>query len=82
MREGQKCPSQKGERMTQGELNLYRNTFEDGKRTGIREFAERIKQEIKSKDTVMIFKDNIQEIIDKHLKEALEACGQTRKEKQ
>ena len=68
--------------MTQGELNLYRNTFEDGKRTGIREFAERIKQEIKSKDTVMIFKDNIQEIIDKHLKEALEACGQTRKEKQ
>ena len=57
--------------MTQGELNLYRNTFEDGKRTGIRDFAKKIKEEL-GDINMDIFTNEVKEIIDKHLKEALD----------
>lgn len=56
--------------MEQGELNLYRNTFIDGKRTGIREFAKKIKEEL-GDINMDIYTNEVKEIIDKYLKEAL-----------
>lgn len=57
--------------MDKGELNLYRDTFEAGRKAGMEELAEKLKEEIKSKDAVMILSDEVQQIIDKYLKEAL-----------
>ena len=55
--------------MTEGELKLYHNTFEAGRRQGMEDMAEKIMEEIKDKDAVMILKDAVIEIIDKYMKE-------------
>lgn len=60
--------------MTQGELNLYRNTFEAGRRAGVQDLAEKIGKYIERtyEDTDFIKRKYILQIIDKHLKEALD----------
>ena len=60
--------------MTQGELNLYRNTFEAGRRAGMQDLAEKIGKYIERtyEDTDFIKRKYILQIIDKHLKEALD----------
>ena len=65
--------AQEGERMTEGELNLYRNTYNAGKKDALEEYADRMKKSLKriygDEDVPM---KNIFELLDQYLKEALE----------
>ena len=59
--------------MTEGELNLYRNTYNAGKRDALEEYADRMKKSLKriyGEDDVPI--KSIFELLDQYLKEALE----------
>lgn len=67
--------------MIQGELNLYRNTYNAGARNAALNLAGKIKDEIKSKyeDTDGIKQRYVLQIIDRHLKETLdEISGSTK----
>ena len=60
--------------MTEGELNLYRNTYNAGKRDALEEYVDRVKKTIdqQHEDTDLIKKEYVIQILDKYLKEALE----------
>ena len=59
--------------MTQGELNLYRNTYNAGKKDALEESADRMKKSLKR-----IYGDEdvpikaVFELLDQYLKEALQ----------
>lgn len=55
--------------MTEGELKLYHNTFEAGRRQGMEELAEKIKEEMGSSN-MPEWTDWVNKTIDKCLKEA------------
>ena len=57
--------------MDKGELNLYRDTFEAGRRAGMEELARRIKEELGNVDMLVTTNDT-KKMIDKYLKEALQ----------
>lgn len=59
--------------MTQGELNLYRNTYNAGKKDALEEYVDRVKKTIdqQHEDTDLIKKEYVIQILDKYLKEAL-----------
>ena len=65
--------AQEGERMDKGELTLYRNTYNAGKKDALEEYADRMKKSLKSiygdEDVPM---KNIFELLDQYLKEALQ----------
>ena len=64
--------AQEGERMDKGELTLYRNTYNAGKRDALEEYADRMKKSLKriyGEDDVPM--KNIFELLDQYLKEAL-----------
>ena len=58
--------------MTEGELNLYRNTYNAGKKDALEEYADRMKKSLKR-----IYGDEdvpikaVFELLDQYLKEAL-----------
>lgn len=60
--------------MTEGELNLYRNTYNAGKKDALEEYVDRVKKTIdqQHEDTDLIKKKYVIQILDKYLKEALE----------
>ena len=60
--------------MTQGELNLYKNTYNAGKKDALEEYVDRVKKTIdqQHEDTDLIKKEYVIQILDKYLKEALE----------
>lgn len=60
--------------MTEGELNLYRNTYNAGKKDALEEYVDRVKKTIdqQHEDTDLIKKEYVIQILDKYLKEALE----------
>lgn len=66
--------AQEGESMTEGELNLYRNTYNAGKRDGLEEYVDRVKKTIDQQyeDTDLIKKEYVIQLLDKYLEEALE----------
>ena len=55
--------------MTEGELKLYHNTFEAGRRQGMKELAEKIKEEMGGSN-LLVWTDWVNKTIDKCLKEA------------
>ena len=59
--------------MTEGELNLYRNTYNAGKRDALEEYVDRIKKTLdqQHEDTDLIKKEYVIQILDKYLEEAL-----------
>ncbi len=65
--------AQEGESMTDGELNLYKNTYNAGKRDGLEEYVDRIKKTLdqQHEDTDLIKKEYVIQILDKYLEEAL-----------
>lgn len=59
--------------MTQGELNLYRNTYNAGKKDALEEYADRMKKSLKriyGDEDVPI--NAVFELLDQYLKEALQ----------
>ena len=64
--------TQEGERMDKGELSLYRNTYNAGKKDALEEYADRMKKSLKR-----IYGDEdvpikaVFELLDQYLKEAL-----------
>jgi hypothetical protein len=66
--------AQEGESMDKGELTLYRNTYNAGKRDALEEYVDRVKKTIdqQHEDTDLIKKEYVIQILDKYLKEALE----------
>ena len=64
--------AQEGERMDKGELSLYRNTYNAGKKDALEEYADRMKKSLKR-----IYGDEdvpikaVFELLDQYLKEAL-----------
>ena len=65
--------AQEGESMDKGELTLYRNTYNAGKRDALEEYVDRVKKTIdqQHEDTDLIKKKYVIQILDKYLKEAL-----------
>ena len=65
--------AREGERMDKGELTLYRNTYNAGKKDALEEYADRMKKSLKriygDEDVPM---KNIFELLDQYLKEALQ----------
>jgi hypothetical protein len=61
-------------RMTAEDLNLYRNTYNAGKKDALEEYVDRVKKTIdqQHEDTDFIKKEYVIQILDKYLKEALE----------
>ena len=65
--------AQEGERMDKGELSLYRNTYNAGKKDALEEYADRMKKSLKR-----IYGDEdvpikaVFELLDQYLKEALQ----------
>ena len=65
--------AQEGESMDKGELTLYRNTYNAGKRDALEEYADRMKKSLKR-----IYGDEdvpikaVFELLDQYLKEALQ----------
>lgn len=65
--------AQEGERMDKGELTLYRNTYNAGKKDALEEYADRMKKSLKR-----IYGDEdvpikaVYELLDQYLKEALQ----------
>lgn len=65
--------AQEGERMDKGELTLYRNTYNAGKKDALEEYADRMKKSLKR-----IYGDEdvpikaVFELLDQYLKEALQ----------
>lgn len=66
--------AQEGESMDKGELTLYRNTYNAGKRDALEEYVDRVKKTIdqQHEDTDLIKKKYVIQILDKYLEEALE----------
>ena len=59
--------------MTEGELNLYRNTYNAGKKDALEEYADRMKKSLKriyGDEDVPI--NAVFELLDQYLKEALQ----------
>ena len=63
--------AQEGERMDKGELSLYRDTYEAGRRAGMEELARRIKAEM-GDINMDIFTNEVKETVDECMKEALQ----------
>lgn len=63
--------AQEGERMDKGELNLYRDTYEAGRKAGMEELARRIKEEM-GDINMDIFTNEVKETVDECMKEALQ----------
>lgn len=65
--------AREGERMDKGELTLYRNTYNAGKKDALEEYADRMKKSLEriygDEDVPM---KNIFELLDQYLKEALQ----------
>ena len=61
--------------MDKGELNLYRDTFEAGRRAGMEELAQRIKEEM-GDINMDIFTNEVKETVDQCMKEALSEEGE------
>ena len=65
--------AQEGERMDKGELTLYRNTYNAGKKDALEEYADRMKKSLKR-----IYGDEdvpikaVFELLDQYLQEALQ----------
>ena len=66
--------AQEGESMDKGELALYRNTYNAGKRDALEEYVDMVKKTINQQyeDTDLIKKEYVIQILDKYLEEALE----------
>ncbi len=65
--------AQEGESMTDGELNLYRNTYNASKKDALEEYADRMKKSLKRiyGDEDVPIKAGFQ-LLDRYWKEALQ----------
>ena len=61
----------RGRKMDKGELSLYRDTYEAGRRAGMEELARRIKEEM-GDINMDIFTNEVKETVDECMKEALQ----------
>lgn len=65
--------AQEGESMDKGELTLYRNTYNAGKKDALEKFVDDVKKTLNQQheDTDLIKKKYVIQILDKYLEEAL-----------